>query len=272
MAAKNENYSFLRSWSDIYIDEYERTTPVMNDYHFHDYYEISLIMSGEMKVFTPGVNYDSSNPCAVICAPGVPHYITCTEGILYRRINVVFSEEFISSSEDFAKVSGIFKKEGNIIPIDENTAIHLENSVKMLMNEKDRFRRRLLLLYYLSLLSDMDNETHYSEIPEYVSSTLSLIKERLSEKIIAIDLAQELNVGRTTLMSNFKRYTGMTLGEYILKCRLIAAIELLGSGISEREVAEQCGFGESSNLVRSFKRKFGISPKKYLLVMKNNKQ
>ena len=118
----------------------------------------------------------------------------------------------------------------------------------------------------------MDNETHYSEIPEYVSSTLSLIKERLSEKIIAIDLAQELNVGRTTLMSNFKRYTGMTLGEYILKCRLIAAIELLGSGISEREVAEQCGFGESSNLVRSFKRKFGISPKKYLLVMKNNKQ
>lgn len=264
MAAKNENYSFLQSWSDIFVDEYERTSSVMSDYHFHDYYEISLIMSGEVRAFTPGITSDSCNPCVVICAPGVHHYVTCTEGTLYRRINVIFSEEFIAASGDFEKVKRIFKRDGNIIHINEGDVENLADVLKMIKKEDDRFRCRLLLLYYLSLLADMDGEAHLSEIPEYISSTLTIIKERCAEKLVASEIAQELNVGRTTLMTNFKKYTDMTIGEYILRCRLILAIELLHSGTSEKEVAGKCGFGETSNLTRCFKRRFGIPPKKYI--------
>ena len=271
MSIKNENYSFLKSWSDMFIDEYERTSSVMSDYHSHDYYEVSLILEGEVRAFTPGVTSDSV-PCAVICAPGVPHYITCTEGVLYRRINVVFSEEFISASEDFDRVKGMFKKDGNIIPIDEAALPRLVDVLDRIKGESDRFRCRLLLLYYLSCLSDMDGDVTHGDVPEYVAEALSIIKERFADKFVAAELAERLMVGRTTLMSNFKKYTGMTLGEYILKCRLIAAIELLSAGVSEREVAERCGFGESSNLVRSFKRRFGIPPKKYLLAMRNSKR
>ena len=147
----------------------------------------------------------------------------------------------------------------------------LVDVARMLQKDEDRFRRRLLLLYCLSALSDMDGGYSEKELPEYVSKALCYVKEHFSEKIVAGELAAKLNVGRTTLMNNFKKYTGMTVGEYILKCRLIAAIELLRAGRSEREAAEKCGFGESTNLIRSFKRRFGIPPKKYLYVMKSHK-
>ena len=269
MAAKNENYSFLKSWSDMYIDEYDRTSSAMSDYHYHDYYEVSLILSGEVRVLTGGVSSDSAEPRAVLSSPGVPHYITCTEGTRYRRINVVFSEEFASASGDFERVKGIFKEGGKVISLDEDTVARLADTVRIMMREEDRFRRRLLLLYYLSQLSEVDGTAFAEEMPEYVSEALSLVKQRFSEKLVAEHLAREVRVGRTTLMNNFKKYTGMTLGEYILKCRLTAAIELLSAGSSERETAERCGFGESSSLIRSFKQHFGITPKKYLKVMKN---
>ena len=271
MAVKNENYSFLKSWSDIYIDERESTSSVMSDYHYHDYYEVSLILSGEVRALTRGASSDTQKPRAVLCAPGVPHLITCTEGTKYKRINVIFSEEYVSASSDFDRVKGVFKEGGNIIPLDEECAPRLAEIVRTMMREEDRLRCRLLLLYYLSLLSDRDGGRSGDEIPRFVSEALTLLKKRFSEKIVSGELARELNVGRTTLMNGFKKYTGMPLGEYILKCRLIAAIELLSMGVSERETAERCGFGESSNLIRSFKRRFGITPKKYIQVMKNGK-
>ena len=269
MAVKNENYSFLKSWSDIYVDEYERTSSAMSDYHAHDYYEVSLILSGEVKVLTPGVASESDVPRAVLCAPGVPHYITCTDGTRYKRINVIFSEEFISAAEEADEVMGVFKKEGGVISLDENVAARLADTARMIGGESSRFRQRLLLLYYLSRLSECEGEMEKNELPQYVRDALSYVKENYSEKIVAEELAVAVNVGRTTLMTGFKKYVGVTLGEYLLKCRLIAAVKLLSEGKSERECAERCGFGEVSNLIRSFKRRFGITPRKYIAVLKN---
>ena len=271
MPVKRENYTFLTSWSDVYVDEYERTSSAMSDYHAHRYYEVSLILSGEVRVLAPGVSSESDRPRVILCAPEVPHCITCTEGTQYRRINVVFSEEFISSSRDSEEVMGVFRKEGNLIYLDEDSANELANIARTILRENSRFRQRILLLYYLSKISDNDGETPKNELPLYISRAFSYIKENYSDKILAEDLAISVNVGRTTLMTGFKKYTGMTVGEYILKCRLIAAVELLCSGVSERECAERCGFGESSNLIRSFKRHFGMTPRKYIAVVEKGR-
>ena len=272
MPIKNENYSFLKSWSDVFVDEYERTSSVMSDYHAHGYYEVSLILSGEVRVMIPGASSESDKPRAVLCAPGVPHYITCTEGTRYKRINVVFSEEFISSSRDCDEVMEVFKKEGNVIFFDEKNAEELASIARLISNEGNRFRQRLLLLYYLSKLSDSDSKIVKEGMPRYVSDALSYIKNNYQGKILSDDLARSVNVGRTTLMMGFKKYTGMTVGEYILKCRLIAAVDLLCGGMSERECAERCGFVESSNLIRSFQRHFGMTPKKYISIMLNSRR
>jgi AraC-like DNA-binding protein len=269
MPVKHENYTFLTSWSDVYVDEYERTSSAMSDYHAHRYYEVSLILSGEVRVLAPGVSSESERPRVILCAPGVPHYITCTKGTAYKRINVVFSEEFISSSREAEEVMGVFKREGNVIFLDNEQANELADIARSIMKENNRFRQRLLLLYYISKISDSDVDTVKDGLPDYISRVLCYIKEKYSEKIIANDLARYVNVGRTTLMTAFKKHTGMTVGEYVLKCRLIAAVDLLSAEVPVRECAERCGFGESCNFIRSFKRHFGMTPRKYMSIMKN---
>lgn len=272
MAVKSENFEFLKSWSDIYVDECERQSAVMNDYHAHDYYEISLIMSGDVKVLVPGASSESDEPRVVISAPGVPHYITFREGSGYRRINIIFSEEFISSSREAEEVASVFKKSGSVIVLDSETCASLAGVARMIMRERDRFRQRLLLIYYLSRLMELDGRSTSEALPEYVATALNYVRESYAEKIVAEELARKVNVGRTTLMTGFKRYTGQTLGDHILKCRLIAAVELLCAGVTERECAERCGFGESSNLIRSFKKHFGITPGKYIAVMEKGRK
>lgn len=272
MAIKSENFEFLKSWSDIYVDECERQSAVMNDYHAHDYYEISLIMSGDVKVLVPGASSESREPRAVISAPGVPHYITFKENSGYRRINVIFSEEFISSSKDAEEIVGVFKKIGSVITLDPAVCEELAGVARMIMRERDRFRQRLLLVYYLSRLMELDGRSMGGKLPEYVATAIAYVRENYSEKIVAEELARKVNVGRTTLMIGFKRYIGQTLGDYVLKCRLIAAVELLCAGVTERECAERCGFGESSNLIRSFKKHFGMTPRRYIAVMEKGRK
>jgi AraC-like DNA-binding protein len=163
---------------------------------------------------------------------------------------------------------GIFRKEGCVISLDEETALRLADTVRMIGRESNRFRQRLLLLYYLSCLSECEGEREKNELPGYIKEALSYVKENYGERIVAEELARSVNVGRTTLMTGFRKYVGVTLGEYLLKCRLIAAVELLSAGESERVCAERCGFGEVSSLIRSFKRRFGITPRKYIAVLK----
>ena len=102
------------------------------------------------------------------------------------------------------------------------------------------------------------------QLPEFVTDTLSYISAHYSQRIVAADLAQRLKIGRTTLMTGFKKHTGITINEYLTRCRLKHAVNMLQSGKLEQETAEVCGFSDTCNLIRCFKRVFGMPPRQYL--------
>lgn len=61
----------------------------------------------------------------------------------------------------------------------------------------------------------------------------------------------------------FKKQTGESLLKTINDIRVGKAMELLKQGYSVLETAEKCGFRESSNLIRIFKKCTGITPGQY---------
>ena len=109
---KTENYGYGKSWTDLYIDEYEGRVPLMNDYHKHDYYELSLILSGEVRVLMPEVSSVGDSARVVISPPNTPHYVTCSASTLYKRINIVFSKNLIPDA----------KIDGGVTELDGETA------------------------------------------------------------------------------------------------------------------------------------------------------
>ncbi|MBR5157590.1 MAG: helix-turn-helix transcriptional regulator [Clostridia bacterium] len=130
-------------------------------------------------------------------------------------------------------------------------------------NESNLMRKKLLILYLLSYIDEFANNTLSITVPSYIMQAMVYIEEHYYEKITAAELARKLHIGRTTLMTMFKKHTGFTLNNYIVQCRLKKALTLFQEGKTEYEIAERCGFGDISGLIRSFKNYFGMTPRQY---------
>ena len=267
MPANIENLGFGTQWKDICVDTYEGYLPNMSDYHMHEYYEISLILSGDVKVILPKTVQHSTQSRLVLTRPMTSHLMVCQPHLLYRRVNVLFSPEYPADSvPEWKQLLHVFGKYGSILPLsDSETAVFLKLT-NAIQAEENAFRKRLLLFMLLSKIADLteDADLPDEELPSYVADALSYLQEHYAEKIVAADLAWQLGVGRTTLMTGFKRYTGSTLNDYLTRYRLKQATLCLREKKTEQLTAELCGFGDPCNLIRSFRHYFHMTPKQYL--------
>ncbi len=261
-----DNLGFEREWYDIHTDTYEGYSPNMTDFHMHKYYEISIIISGEVNVLLNNFVEKSSNAKIVLLRPLTPHYIYCEPDILYRRRNILFSENFVREYvPEWQQLIRVFTHNGAVLKITDEQCKEYVGIADKIDGETSLFRKRLLLLTLLSLLCDSIKEDgEYAEIPSYISEALKFIGENYGERIVVAELVKKLGIGRTTFLTSFKKYTGSTFNEYLNRTRLKYAISYLQQGLTEQEVAEKCGYSDACNLIRCCKRSLGLTPKKYI--------
>ncbi len=261
-----ENLGFGTQWTDFSVDRYEGYRPQMNDYHTHDYYEISLILSGDVTLLLPDTVHHGTEQRLLLTPPATPHLVICEPSRLYKRINLLFSQDFLADTlPEWHQLLSLFGKQGRILPLDGAQCETLYALARELERESDRFRIRLLLMLFLSHAGEFSGNTKGAQaLPTYINGALAYVQEHYADRLVAEALAHRLGVGRTTLMTAFRRYTGTTLGDYVTGCRLKHAVAMLRNGATEQETAEACGFGDACNMIRCFRRKFGTTPVQYL--------
>ena len=98
---------------------------------------------------------------------------------------------------------------------------------------------------------------------EKLDRVAAYITEHLAEPLSLDRLAGQFYVSKYYLNHRFKQATGLTLYQYILKKRLVAARNLLLEGERAMDACFRCGFNDYSNFRKAFKREFGKSPKEY---------
>ena len=111
-------------------------------------------------------------------------------------------------------------------------------------------------------------EREYSPVVELV---LSEIVKGISDSAFSLkDCLKKMPLNYDYIRKLFKKETGVTPSEYLLKERMALAQKLLSSGISNRfsrysisQIAEACGFSEPLYFSRVFKQYFGVSPSEY---------
>ena len=135
------------------------------------------------------------------------------------------------------------------------------------LNKKDLILSALgdLLIGYITAFS-ADRE--YSPVVELVRAEIA---KGVSDCSFSIkDCLKKLPLNYDYIRKLFKKETGVTPAEYLLKERMTLAQQLLSSGISNRfspytvsQVAEACGYSEPLYFSRVFKNYFGVSPSEY---------
>jgi len=77
-------------------------------------------------------------------------------------------------------------------------------------------------------------------------------------------LATRVGASRRTLERVFTTETGMTLGAWRRRARVLRALELLAAGTTVTATAAAVGYATPSSFVASFKQELGLSPGKLL--------
>lgn len=189
------------------------------------------------------------------------------------------------------KLHGLFSEQANYIPFlskeneqkkyykEEKTNPSTTIVLSQIMNHNtDSPIKKLLLagkIYELLSLYFSKNEGAAIEQCPFLADEENIIKIRKAKDIIITNLAeppslQELadrvEISLKKLKLGFKQIYGDSVFSFLLDYKLEHSRKLLDSGsYNVNEVGLKIGYSTSSHFIAAFKKKFGITPKKYLM-------
>lgn len=146
----------------------------------------------------------------------------------------------------------------------------LKNIFTALLQIPDKYGdyyRRILTVQALLALMDTDNarSTDYryfsGDVGNKVHEARKILGENLASSITVEELAERVNLNRTTLQRVFKQMYGMTTFEYRTHVRMQEAKNmLLTDTMSVTDIAGSCGYANASKFSAAFKKVFGQTP------------
>jgi AraC-like DNA-binding protein len=93
-----------------------------------------------------------------------------------------------------------------------------------------------------------------------------IIIERMSEPPTLIELSKEIGLSLKKLKDGFKQLYGETVYGYLLDYKMTEAQRMLDSkSYNVNEVGLRLGYSTASHFIVAFKKKYGTTPKKYLM-------
>ena len=242
-------------------------SPKGSSFHTHEFYEVSLILSGDVMTLLRDRKDCGTHPRLLLAAPGTPHLTALATDSFYSRVNLYFGKEFLSENRQWQELLSIFGSNGNIIVLTPKQAQDCCRWLEDIDQENNSLRKKLLVLLYLSHISDFDQQQRggfFEPSANFVLGCLQYMEHHYAEHLVAQQLADRFSISRTTLMTHMKYQTGRTFSEHLTHIRAEKAVELLKQGISQEEVAAHTGLGTGGGLIRAFRRCYGCTPKQYM--------
>ncbi|MEN8964381.1 MAG: AraC family transcriptional regulator [Polaribacter sp.] len=192
------------------------------------------------------------------------------------------------------KFHSLFSKESNYIPFlsDENSnkkyyddteikptvLIVLQQIINSNINSSIRELYVKGKIYELLSLHFQQEENIAGEYCPFLVDEQNVLKIRKAKEIIISrmaeppslqELANEIGLNLKKLKEGFKQIYGDTVFSFLLDYKMEHARKLLESNqYNVNEVGLQVGYSTASHFIAAFKKKFGTTPKKYVMSLK----
>lgn len=192
--------------------------------------------------------------------------------ISIKKFHGLFSQEanYITFLSDDNKDKKYYK-DGKITPsmaitLNQIINFNLNNSIKTLYFKGKAYE--LLSLYF-----NRGAEANIEQCPFLVDETnvtkikkaKDIIIARLAEPPTLKELSEEINLPLKKLKEGFKQIYGDSVFSFLLDYKMEVARKLLETGSNNvNEVGLKVGYSTSSHFIAAFKKKYGITPKKYV--------
>lgn len=128
------------------------------------------------------------------------------------------------------------------------------------------YSEAVLLSCYLRLLVYLNKSTNEIAAPssDVTQKAVEYINRHISENVSIDDICAAIPMSKYHFCRKFKKATGLTVMDYVLQTRIVAAKNMLSSeAFPVSEISGKCGFSSISYFCRVFKESTGMSPLQY---------
>ncbi len=250
--------------------------------HSHPFFQVFFLIKGKLTHHINSLSADMSIGEMAIIPPNVPHCITLKNNpelysfsfnlSVFGEINILNEQvlTFLKSLQDNKKI--IFPKTS----IATDDILYVQNLFERIYREsyqKDVGFKETILLHGILILTQFirryhitnpDNAQNGSYTNEQmVLNCIRYIDSHFTENLSLDKITHMSALSQSTFCSCFKNITGTTFHNYLNKCRIKYAIELLKKGYKTTSVCSFCGYNDFATFSRNFKKFVGTNPKEY---------
>lgn len=244
-----------------------------------DCYEIYYLISGNVVYQVEGQNYQLKPGDLLIINNKEMHRPYFSSDESYERILIFFSPEFCShySSEEYSilqyferKRPGRFNRLSSDLAAKENLAQYFIDIERYIQDQLPQ-SKTLVEITFIKLLTHVNeiissHKTSFDVDFDYntkLEQIISFINNNLYRSIPLSEIEETFFINRFYFSHLFKKITGFSFKEYVIRKRISKAAELLKLAVPPSEACRLTGFEDYSNFYKAFKRIMGVSPSKY---------
>ena len=288
MAVKHQRFETRQTMHNQTFEVFRYKDPYLKEVslHHHDFYEVYFFLSGNVQYNIESRSYLLTPGDVLLISPMELHQpMFGSEHREYERIvlwiDKQFLEGFSQAGESFTACfdtsnpnhSNLLRPEG----VQRQMLMFMLDQLIQESASKDPYHEIVALSYLAQVLVTLNRlalQQHKDDLAaepdSVVYNVLIYINEHYNENLTLDDLANRFFVSKYHLSREFQRLVGTSVHRYIVQKRLVMAKQMLSSGKPSTEVYQNCGFGDYSNFYRAFKAEYQISPKEYVLRLKEN--
>ncbi len=254
----------------VYVGTQGGMPGAQNVLHTHRFLELAFIVQGAGQVLIDGNMYPVTAGDILVFDAGCVHceYSDADDPLL-----------FYFAAYDKVSLPGL--QPGCLLPAGAVPLLHTGNAaegfacqfkeaLQELENGRDfgyeiaQAAARIILMRLYRLLYTAEGAKTALQPNRTLQQAMRFIDENYTAQLSLETVAEHCRVSKFHLAHLFTRYTGQSVGKYILSRRVQRAKHLLGSTDQPIEqIALRCGFTDSAYFCRQFKKETGETPSGY---------
>ena len=239
-------------------------------YHYHDFHKLIWFISGKVEYHIEGKAYHLEPHDILLISRGQIHKPFIGTEEPYERYVFYISEEYLDEhSEKESELNLCFQmadtEESSVLRLSPSDSGLLFETVKLLEQTgqkpdyAEEMYRRILFLKLLIELNRccVRSREVFHKTARYdkkIVEMIHYINDHLDGDLSIENLSACFYLSKYHMMRKFKEETGYSMHQYILEKRILAARNLILSGMPATCACMECGFRDYSTFSRAYKK------------------
>ena len=236
--------------------------------HMHDFYEIELIISGNVDEIINGNRIKASEGDIFLVTPETYHALECKEDLAIISIaittnftNIELLNRIVGGNDD-----KVFHRK--LAEADYDFVISLfDRMAESIKNENpynSQIAKSCVNLIISLILGNEEMGIKLDRNISVIRNAMNYIRNNYANNPTLGEVAKHVNISKNYFSVLFKENAGISFKQFLNDVKLNnAAKKLKYSDMPIVEICHECGYDSLSTFYRKFKEKFSVSPQIY---------